>query len=162
MSVPYSKLYWSRKAIKQNKKTQKTARKGSFLQNVVGLQELEPRASCSQSRRATNCATPGYEIFQLWSNMGATLDFDQLPVSGTPIILSVSNLSGILEKRGSHRSHAFKTIVLPTTLVYHLLNSIILHHDCYGGCCSPYTASYPDASTSSKTLTLCTFPSPLR
>ncbi len=30
-----------------------------FLVRVTGF---EPAASCSQSRRATNCATPGYEI----------------------------------------------------------------------------------------------------
>lgn len=29
-----------------------------FRQFVVGVRGLEPRASCSQSRRATNCATP--------------------------------------------------------------------------------------------------------
>ena len=46
---------------------------------MVGVRGLEPRASCSQSRRATNCATPGYEIFQLWSNMWSTPIFDQLP-----------------------------------------------------------------------------------
>ena len=36
----------------------------------------------SQSKRATNCATPGYEIFQLWSNMWSTPFFDQLPSRG--------------------------------------------------------------------------------
>ena len=36
----------------------------------------------SQSKRATNCATPGYEIFQLWSNMWSTPIFDQLPARG--------------------------------------------------------------------------------
>ena len=30
----------------------------------------------SQSKRATNCATPGYEVFQLWSNMGSAPVFD--------------------------------------------------------------------------------------
>ena len=30
---------------------------------MVGVRGLEPRASCSQSRRATNCATPRYEVF---------------------------------------------------------------------------------------------------
>ena len=29
---------------------------------MVGVQGLEPWASCSQSRRATNCATPRYEV----------------------------------------------------------------------------------------------------
>ena len=43
---------------------------------------LELPASCSQSKRATNCATPGYEIFQLWSNMWSTPIFDQLPARG--------------------------------------------------------------------------------
>ena len=32
---------------------------------MVGVRGLEPRASCSQSRRATNCATPRYEIVGL-------------------------------------------------------------------------------------------------
>ena len=36
---------------------------GSFI--LVGVRGLEPRASCSQSRRATNCATPRYEIVVL-------------------------------------------------------------------------------------------------
>ena len=43
---------------------------------------FEPAASCSQSRRATNCATPGYEIFQLWSNMWSRSFFDQLQARG--------------------------------------------------------------------------------
>ena len=29
---------------------------------LVGVTGFEPAASCSQSRRATNCATPGYEV----------------------------------------------------------------------------------------------------
>ena len=32
---------------------------------MVGVRGLEPRASCSQSRRATNCATPRYEVVGL-------------------------------------------------------------------------------------------------
>ena len=40
---------------------------------------LELPASCSQSKRATNCATPGYKVFQLWSNMWSTPIFDHLP-----------------------------------------------------------------------------------
>ena len=35
----------------------------------VGLFPSWMGGICSQSRRATNCATPGYEVFQLWSNM---------------------------------------------------------------------------------------------
>ena len=45
---------------------------------MVRVGRLELPASCSQSKRATNCATPGYEIFQLWSNMWSTPIFDQL------------------------------------------------------------------------------------
>ena len=30
---------------------------------LVGVKGLEPPASCSQSRRATSCATPGYVLF---------------------------------------------------------------------------------------------------
>ena len=29
---------------------------------LVGVKGLEPPASCSQSRRATNCATPRYAV----------------------------------------------------------------------------------------------------
>ena len=51
---------------------------------------LELPASCSQSKRATNCATPGYEIFQLWSNMWSTPIFDQLPARGKVLPAQVS------------------------------------------------------------------------
>ena len=34
-----------------------------FPRNLVRVTGFEPAASCSQSRRATNCATPGYLIF---------------------------------------------------------------------------------------------------
>ena len=49
---------------------------------MVRVGRLELPASCSQSKRATNCATPGYGIFQLWSNMWSTPIFDQLPARG--------------------------------------------------------------------------------
>ena len=52
------------------------------LIHLVRVGRLELPASCSQSKRATNCATPGYEIFQLWSNMWSTPIFDQLPARG--------------------------------------------------------------------------------
>ena len=89
-----------------------------FLRKVVGVRGLEPRASCSQSRRATNCATPGYEIvgllgrfsqstrapncvtpgyeiFQLWSNMGSAPVFDQFPARGkTPSALASQSFPG--------------------------------------------------------------------
>ena len=44
----------------------------------------------SQSKRATNCATPGYEIFQLWSNMWSTPIFDQLPARGKVLSAQLS------------------------------------------------------------------------
>ena len=54
----------------QNRKTrtqnaEKPPKQAVFLQNLVGVRGLEPRASCSQSRRATNCATPRYEVVGL-------------------------------------------------------------------------------------------------
>ena len=82
------------------------------------MRGLEPRASCSQSRRATNCATPryevvglpggfsqskratncatpGYEVFQLWSNMGSTPVFDHFPARGrTPSALASQSFPG--------------------------------------------------------------------
>ena len=49
----------------------------------------------SQSKRATNCATPGYGIFQLWSNMGSTPVFDQFPAKGkTPSALASQSFPG--------------------------------------------------------------------
>ena len=51
---------------------------------------LELPASCSQSKRATNCATPGYKVFQLWSNMWSTPIFDQLPTRGKVLSAQVS------------------------------------------------------------------------
>ena len=56
---------------------------------------LELPASCSQSKRATNCATPGYGIFQLWSNMGSTPVFDQFQARGkTPSALASQSFPG--------------------------------------------------------------------
>ena len=51
---------------------------------------LELPASCSQSRRATNCATPGCEVFQLWSNMWSRSFFDQLQARGKVLSALVS------------------------------------------------------------------------
>ena len=45
----------------RTKNAEKPPKKAVFLRKVVGVRGLEPRASCSQSRRATNCATPRYE-----------------------------------------------------------------------------------------------------
>ena len=38
-------------------------KKAVLLKKVVRVTGFEPAASCSQSRRATNCATPGYLVF---------------------------------------------------------------------------------------------------
>ena len=82
-------------------------------------------------------ATPGYEISQLWSNMGATLDFDQLPARGKPpSALASQSFPGFWRSAAHRRSHASKTRVLPTALVYHLSNDIILDLYCYGRHCS--------------------------
>ena len=43
-----------------NKKTRWQNHRAFLLVEVTGL---EPAASCSQSRRATNCATPRYCVF---------------------------------------------------------------------------------------------------
>ncbi len=51
---------------------------------------LEGGATRSQSKRATNCATPGYEVFRLWSNMWSTPVFDQLPARGKALSVQVS------------------------------------------------------------------------
>ena len=65
---------------------------------LVRVGRLELPASCSQSKRATNCATPGYEIFQLWSNMGSTPVFDQFPARGkTPSALASQSFPGFWE-----------------------------------------------------------------
>ena len=49
----------------RTKNAEKTPEQAVFLRNLVGVRGLEPRASCSQSRRATNCATPRCEIVGL-------------------------------------------------------------------------------------------------
>ena len=54
------------------------------------LTRIPPRHT--QSKRATNCATPGYEIFQLWSNMWSTPIFDQLPARGKVLSAQLSQV----------------------------------------------------------------------
>ena len=64
---------------------------------MVRVGRLELPASCSQSKRATNCATPGYGIFQLWSNMGSAPVFDQFPARDkTPSALASQSFPGFL------------------------------------------------------------------
>ena len=55
---------WSSETQKQTFNAEKPPKKAVFQRKVVGVQGLEPWASCSQSRRATNCATPRYEVRQ--------------------------------------------------------------------------------------------------
>ena len=64
---------------------------------LVRVGRLELPASCSQSKRATNCATPGYGIFQLWSNMGSAPVLDQFPARDkTPSALASQSFPGFL------------------------------------------------------------------
>ena len=52
-------LFWTRAKIwGKTKGPEREMAPGPCL--VVGVTGFEPAASCSQSRRATNCATPGY------------------------------------------------------------------------------------------------------
>ncbi len=79
-----------------------------FLTKMVRVGRLELPASCSQSKRATNCATPGYEVFQLWSNMGSTPVFDQFPARGkTPSALASQSFPGFW--RSAARTPASRT-----------------------------------------------------
>ena len=85
---------WSReiyrRATFQQAKSKKTSEIRRFQRFLVRVGRLELPASCSQSKRATNCATPGYEIFQLWSNMWSTPIFDQLPAVGEVLSAQLS------------------------------------------------------------------------
>lgn len=51
----------------------KIVRKAELL-HMVGVRGLEPRASCSQSRRATNCATPRYDIYPNFAHKQAVCE----------------------------------------------------------------------------------------
>ena len=79
----------------RTKNAEKPPFQAVFLRKMVRVGRLELPASCSQSKRATNCATPGYGIFQLWSNMGSTPVFDQFPARGkTPSALASQSFPG--------------------------------------------------------------------
>ena len=72
---------------------------------LVRVGRLELPASCSQSKRATNCATPGYEVFQLWSNMGSAPVFDQFPARDkTPLALASQSFPGFWESTARTRA----------------------------------------------------------
>ena len=74
----------------RTKNAEKPPFQAIFLRKMVRVGRLELPASCSQSRRATNCATPGYKIFQLWSNMWSRSFFDQLQARGKVLSVLVS------------------------------------------------------------------------
>ena len=73
-----------------NKNKEKPCKIKCFYRVLVRVGRLELPASCSQSRRATNCATPGYGVFQLWSNMWSRSFFDQLLARGKVLSALVS------------------------------------------------------------------------
>ena len=56
-------LWGQRKCEIWTSNTEKPPKTAVFLRNLVRVTGFEPAASCSQSRRATNCATPGYLVF---------------------------------------------------------------------------------------------------
>ena len=77
---------------------------------MVRVGRLELPASCSQSKRATNCATPGYEVFQLWSNMGSAPVFDQFPARDkTPLALASQSFPGFWESTARTRASRSQT-----------------------------------------------------
>ena len=80
---------------------------------VVGVQGLEPWASCSQSRRATNCATPRYSIkphyiiafggsfvkhFSLWSKLWVGFKNVQILEKQKPANPCAARLCGTFKK----------------------------------------------------------------
>ena len=80
----------------------------------------------SQSKRATNCATPGYEIFQLWSNMGSAPVFDQFPARGkTPSALASQSFPGFW--RSVARTPASRTQITCATNCATPGYSVFLH-----------------------------------
>ena len=93
---------------------------------MVRVGRLELPASCSQSKRATNCATPGYGIFQLWSNMWSTPVFDQLPARGKVLSAQVSQgFPGF--PRASARTWASRTQITCATNCATPGYSVFLH-----------------------------------
>ena len=56
--------YWVNSKCKNRTfNAEKPPKTAVFQRNLVRVTGFEPAASCSQSRRATNCATPGYLVF---------------------------------------------------------------------------------------------------
>ena len=73
---------------------EKPPKEAVFLGKVVRVTGFEPAASCSQSRRATNCATPGYSVYlsgwpyspKPMSELSARGLAPSLALSGTPAV----------------------------------------------------------------------------
>ena len=63
---------WSSETQKQTFNAEKPPKKAVFQRKVVGVQGLEPWASCSQSKRATNCANPGFLVIEFCARCGQT------------------------------------------------------------------------------------------
>ena len=89
--LPLEPLLNSNCPILKNKikNAEKPPEKAVFLRKVVGVRGLEPRASCSQSRRATNCATPRYEVVGLLGGFSQSKRATNCATPGYEIVLSV-------------------------------------------------------------------------
>ena len=97
---------WSSETQKQTFNAEKPPKKAVFQRKVVGVQGLEPWASCSQSRRATNCATPRYEVRR--SGWAYSPKCRALPVELHPDI----HFSAIISRQGG-KSKIFLSVVIP-------------------------------------------------
>ena len=64
----------------------KPPKKAVFLRKVVRVTGFEPAASCSQSRRATNCANPGFLVIEFCARCGQTC--------GQAVFLTTSTCGG--------------------------------------------------------------------
>ena len=85
---------------------EKPPKKAVFQRKVVGVQGLEPWASCSQSRRATNCATPRYEVRR--SGWAYSPKPGAIPTSLYPDI----HFSAMIPRRGV-KIKIFLSVVIP-------------------------------------------------
>ena len=83
---------------------------------MVRVTGFEPAASCSQSMRATNCATPGYEI-KILSNYGQNCG--QTEFCGEEVKRKTQRLQGLpgfQNRENGKRLVAPKACALPAAL----------------------------------------------
>ena len=122
-------LIYAERQTNYCRKSYKNRLKTSVLRRfLVRVGRLELPASCSQSKRATNCATPGYGIFQLWSNMGSTPVFDQFPARGkTPSALASQSFPGFWESVA--RTPASRSQTVELNFFWCFL--MVFNHFCY-------------------------------